>query len=104
MPAREVFRFGCASAHFAVHGLVFLCGRPGPLTDRRDLRGTWRRPLRCAGRPVLSPPTRRIKAGDMVVWGIDAHKRCHAVVAVDAAGRKLAERALVPLQPITYEC
>jgi hypothetical protein len=40
----------------------------------------------------------------MVVWGIDAHKRCHAVVAVDAAGRKLAERALVPLQPITYEC
>jgi transposase len=30
----------------------------------------------------------------MVVFGIDTHKRTHTVVAVDATGRKLAERTL----------
>jgi hypothetical protein len=28
----------------------------------------------------------------MVVIGVDSHKRTHTVVAVDDAGRKLAER------------
>lgn len=30
----------------------------------------------------------------MVVLGIDAHKRCHTVVAIDDTGRKLAERTI----------
>jgi hypothetical protein len=31
---------------------------------------------------------------DMVVIGVDSHKRTHTVVAVDEAGRKLAERTV----------
>ena len=30
----------------------------------------------------------------MVVIGVDSHKRTHTVVAVDEAGRKLAERTV----------
>ncbi len=37
----------------------------------------------------------------MVVLGIDAHKHCHTVVAVDDAGRKLADAPSVRPPPIT---
>jgi transposase len=37
-------------------------------------------------------PCHRVKGNaDMLVLGIDAHKRTHTVVAVDEAGRKLGQ-------------
>lgn len=55
-------------------------------TGRHGLRGAWRRPqLSCACRPVR---VTRVKGNEnMLVLGIDAHKRTHTVVAVDEAGR-----------------
>jgi transposase len=49
--------------------------------------------LRCVRRPVLVNPDEE-EDSDMVVIGVDSHKRTHTVVAVDEAGRKLAERTV----------
>lgn len=40
----------------------------------------------------------------MVTLGIDAHKRTHTVVAVDARGRQLAAKRSAPTRKITSLC
>ena len=40
----------------------------------------------------------------MVIFGIDAHKRTHTVVAVDAHGRQLGGRTLGTTTAITSRC
>ena len=47
-------------------------------------------PLRCAHRPVLVTEVKGNE--DMLVLGVDAHKRTHTVVVVDETGRKLGQR------------
>jgi transposase len=49
--------------------------------------------LRCVRRPVLVNPDEE-EDSDMIVIGVDSHKRTHTVVAVDEADRKLAERTV----------
>src|SRR3989304_4239980 len=62
-------------------------------TDRGDFLGGWEPPpLRRVHRPVRSVTPDREATEAMVILGVDSHKRTHTVVAVEAAGRKPAEK------------
>lgn len=62
-------------------------------TDRRDLIGAWLRPHSGLSADRSSCPHSK---GDlwMVTLGTDTHKSSHTIVAVDANGRRLAERTV----------
>jgi hypothetical protein len=63
-------------------------------TGRRDLTGAWHRPNSRVSADRSSSTPSEEGDRDMVVIGVDSHKRTHTVVAVDEAGRKLAERTV----------
>src|SRR6478736_5359095 len=66
--------------------------RPSGFVDRPAWldRSVASPPLKCAHRPVRVTPHKETQT--MVIFGIDAHKRTHTVVAVDETGRQLACR------------
>lgn len=71
-------------------GYVPSCGQRRDEASRRGLIGAWHRTqLRFAHRPALvtHQPGKATKI--MITLGIDAHKRSHTVVALDALGRQL---------------
>src|SRR5260370_1352168 len=78
----------------AAVAVISSAGRGTWWPGRRDLTGAWLRPNSGVSADRSSSTPDEEGDTDMVVIGVDSHKRTHTVVAVDGTGRKLAERTV----------
>ena len=70
-----------------------MCRRRLPETAERDLIGAWQLPRLRSVRSPVAP--NGLEAREMIVIGLDVHKQSVTAVAVDEAGRPLAEKVIV---------